>query len=165
MRFMAQIHPHNRYASDSSLLVSCLQHSGVLPADTTAHSRHSSIPVPYEGLQQPSMAPIAIEQFVLATNTSQESLPTIVLTSPVIEESALDIPSGSFGREEKEKGSENGDVGGIALAIPSLNRQKRISLNRRSEEEVGYIRMPLRGESNLSSQASAEDGNGSRSRR
>ncbi|RPB20446.1 hypothetical protein L211DRAFT_519560 [Terfezia boudieri ATCC MYA-4762] len=119
---MAHIQHHTRHISDSSLLVSCLRHSGVLPAASVSQARHSSLPASY------AMSPV-IENRVLLAETNQEDCPAITLTAPLEEEdTAIQVEAVLGKGKEKEKGKEKGydpnsaDLG--ELTVVSMVRRR-----------------------------------------
>ena len=110
---MAHIQNHSRHISDSSLLVSCLRHSGVLPAALMNQARHSSLPASY------TTSPV-VEEGVLLAEANQEDCPAITLTAP---------PAGGYTAIGAEvilgKGKEKGhDANNAGLMVASMTRRR-----------------------------------------
>lgn len=74
---MAHMQNHDRHLSDSSLLVSCLRHSGVLPAAPVSQVRYSSLPA-Y------TTSPFITARVLLA-EAHEGDCPAITLTTPPTE--------------------------------------------------------------------------------
>jgi len=109
---MAHIQNHTRHISGSSLLVSCLRHSGVLPA---AQAWNSSLPASY------AASPV-IEERVLLAEANQEDCPAIIITAPPTEEDTaigLEVVLGKG--KEKEHDANNANAG---LTVVSLTRRR-----------------------------------------
>ena len=113
---MAHIQHHTRHISDSSLLVSCLRHSGVLPAALTSKVRHSSLPASY------ATSPV-IEERVMLAEASQEDCPAITLTVPPMQEDTAIEGEVVLGKG-KEKGHDANSTSGAGLMVVSMTRRR-----------------------------------------
>ncbi|KAF8419323.1 hypothetical protein EV426DRAFT_615873 [Tirmania nivea] len=112
---MAHIQHHSRHISDSSLLVSCLRHSGVLPAAPVNQVRHSSLPASY------ATSPV-IGESVLLAEAKQEDYPAITLTVPPQEDTAIEAEVVLGKGKEKWHNANNANGAGLTV-VPITRRQ------------------------------------------
>ena len=112
---MAHIQHHTRHISDSSLLVSCLRHSGVLPAASVNQARHSSLPASYAAFP-------VIEGSVLLAEANQEDYPGVTLTGPPTEEYTT-IGTEAVLKKGKEKEHDTNNISGTGLTVVSMTRR------------------------------------------